>query len=152
MVKHIMLHQKLLLRGKFDEKRERNSCSGYILDYNASPLTEAELLQVHVTLTTIQISQLVELSHWEASAICKDLLHMILPKLGTMIVPLAGPGLPQKKSGMKSCHVVNSESESDCDYDDWDGDDEDKTNEDGESEEGAEGVDEAGTVTAAIHE
>ena len=53
MVKHTMLCQKLLLRGKFDDKREQKSCSGYILDYDASPLTEDELLKAHVTLTTI---------------------------------------------------------------------------------------------------
>ncbi len=74
MVKHIMVRQKLLLSGNFNDKRERKSHSDYILDYDASPLTEKKLLRAHITLTTIQINQLIDIGHHEADAICRDLL------------------------------------------------------------------------------
>jgi hypothetical protein len=56
MIKHIMVWQKLLLSGKFDDKKEQTSRSGYILDYDAKPLTDEELIQARVTLTTMQIN------------------------------------------------------------------------------------------------
>lgn len=55
MIKHIMIRQKLLLSGKFDDKRERSSRSGYIFDYDASPLTEPEILKARVTLTNTHL-------------------------------------------------------------------------------------------------
>jgi hypothetical protein len=119
MVKHIMLCQKLLLGGKFNDSRERKSCSGYILDYDASPLTEEELLKAHITLTTIQINWIVEPSHREADTICKDLLHMPLPKRPIPLIPLIGPAQDNrraKKQGSKS-DVEDKE--------DFEGDDED---------------------------
>jgi len=56
MVKHTMLHQRLMLSGKFSAKRERSARAGYILDYDATPLSEEELLRAHVTLTTLDIN------------------------------------------------------------------------------------------------
>ena len=123
MVKHIMLRQKLLLGSKFDDKREWKSRSGYILDYDASPLTEDELLKARVTLTSIQINQIVELGHREADAICKELLHMPLPKRQIPLTPLIGPAQNNRKAKKQG-------SKSDMeDEEDFEGDEEDEDEE-----------------------
>lgn len=36
MVQHITLRQKMLLTGKFDERREKSSAVGYIMDYDSA--------------------------------------------------------------------------------------------------------------------
>jgi hypothetical protein len=89
MIKHIMFRQCMLLSGKFSLKKERTSQVGYILDYDASPLTE-ELLRCRVTLTTEDIHRLVDLGYCEAVQICKDLLHMPVPQLPLILAPLSG--------------------------------------------------------------
>ncbi len=145
MVKHIMLCQKLLLGGNFDDKRERKSRSGYILDYDASPLTEEELLRAHVTLTTIQINQLVDIGHREADAICRDLLGIPVSKRGIPLIPLIGPAQGKKvlkKPGSGSYTDVNEALE---------GDEED-VDEGGLLEEVEEEVDEAGTAIEAARD
>jgi len=145
MVKHIMLCQKLLLGGNFDDKRERKSRSGYILDYDASPLTEEELLRAHVTLTTIQINQLVDIGHREADAICRDLLGIPVSKRGIPLIPLIGPAQGKKvlkKPGSGSYTDVNEALE---------GDEED-VDEGGPLEEVEEEVDEAGTAIEAARD
>lgn len=63
---------------------------GYILDYDASPLTQEELIRARVTLTVEDIHQLVELGYREAAQICKDLLHMPVPSLPLILAPLSG--------------------------------------------------------------
>src|SRR6202451_1225503 len=90
MVKHIMFRQRMLLSGKFDTKKESTSRVGYILDYDASPLTQEELIRARVTLTVEDIHQLVELGYREAAQICKDLLHMPVPSLPLILAPLSG--------------------------------------------------------------
>jgi hypothetical protein len=90
MIKHIMFRQRMLLSGKFSSKKERTSRVGYILDYDPSPLTEAELLRRRVTLTTEDVHQLVDLGYREAVQICKDLLHMPVPQLPLILSPLSG--------------------------------------------------------------
>lgn len=150
MVKHIMLRQKLLLGGKFDDKRERNSRSGYILDYDASPLTERELMEARVDLTTIQINQLVDLGHREADAICRDLLHMVLPKAGTLLVSLVGPTQGRKKTKANSQRVQTSDTE--YDSDEWEGDEEDASDDDTVDDEVTEDADEASTAIAAARD
>jgi len=145
MVKHIMLHQKLLLDGNFNNKRERISRSGYILDYAASPLTEEGLLRAHVTLTTIQINQLVDIGHREADAIYRDLLRMPVSKRGIPLIPLIGPAQGKKKSKRQG-------SGSDTDDDKaFEGDEEDGDEEE-PLEEAEEEVDEGGTAIEAARD
>ncbi|KAF8487748.1 hypothetical protein F5888DRAFT_1758869 [Russula emetica] len=136
MVKHIMLRQKLLLSSNFNDKRERKTRSGYISDYDASPLTEEESLKARVTLTTIQINQLVDIGHREADAICRDLPRLPVSKRGIPLIPLIGPVQGKKKSKRQG-------SGSDTDDDAFEGNEEDGDEE--EPLEEAEGkVDEAG--------
>jgi hypothetical protein len=137
MVKHTMLHQRLLLSGKFNVKKERSSRAGYILDYDATPLTEDELLKARVDLTILEINQIVELAHKEAVAICKDVLHMPVAAPPLQLAPLSGPTKKQTRCS----------EDSDSEDDDWEGD-----SEDGEDSHGTEFVDvesEAGAVGAA---
>ena len=147
MVKHIMLRQKLLLSGNFNDKRERKSQSGYILDYDASPLTEEELLKARVTLTTVQINQLVDIGHREADAICQDLLHMPVSKRGTPLIPLIGPA-----QGKTKLRTQGSGSDTDDDEafkgDEEDGDEEGQLDE----AEAAEDIDEADTAIEATRD
>jgi hypothetical protein len=146
MIKHIMLRQKLLLSGKFDDKKERTSRSGYILDYDANPLTEEELLRARVTLTTMHINQLVDIAHREADLICRDLLHMVLPKSGTLLAPLAGP--PAEKKSLKS---NTGTADDEYDSDDWDCEEE-ETDDEMDDDLEAEEVDEAERVIAAARD
>jgi hypothetical protein len=143
MVKHIMLRRKLLLGGKFDDKRERKSYSGYILDYDASPLTENKLLKACITLTTIQINQIVKLGHCKAATICKDLLHIPLPKHQIPLIPLIGPVQGNKRAKQQG---LESDAE---DKDDFKGDEED-----GKEllEEAEEELDDAGMAIEAAHD
>ena len=145
MVKHIMLRQKLLLGGKFDDKRGEKKRSSYIFDYDASPLTEEELLKARITLTTIQINQLIDIGHREADAICRDLLHMPVSKRGIPLIPLIGPA-----QGKRKLKKQGSDSDSECD-EDFEGDEEDGDEEE-LLEEVEEEVDEAGTAIEAAHD
>lgn len=147
MIKHIMVRQKLLLSGKFNDKKERTSRSGYILDYDAKPLTDEELMRGRVTLTTMQINQLVDLAHREADSICRDLLHMTLPKSGTPLAPLVGPPTEKKTSKSKSLKDLDDEYDSD----DWDGEEE-ETDYEIDDDQLAEEADESDRVIAAARD
>ncbi|KAG6895279.1 hypothetical protein C0992_002217 [Termitomyces sp. T32_za158] len=87
MVKHIELRQKLLLSGKFKEARERHSASGYIMDYDARPLTSDDKELATVKLTDCDLNELVSLGFHEAYHICKDLLK-IPASLPTLEAPI----------------------------------------------------------------
>ncbi|KII93766.1 hypothetical protein PLICRDRAFT_674207 [Plicaturopsis crispa FD-325 SS-3] len=115
MVKHVMLRQHLLLSGKFNEKRERTSGAGYTLDYDATPLTEEELLHSRVALTTHDIHQLVEVGYQEAVAICKDILCMPVPSL-PLTLKVLKPG-SQHKSRAKAPAAGHSDDDTDSDPD-----------------------------------
>jgi hypothetical protein len=144
MVKHTMLHQRLLLSGKFDAKKERTSRAGYMLDYDATPLTEDELHQACITLSTHEINQIVELAHKEAMGVCRDILHMPVPKLPLTLVPLSGP----KDQGGQDDSDDDSGDDDDFEEDDhWDGDREDE--DDTERCEFVDAEDEAGAAGAA---
>lgn len=151
MVKHIMTRQKLLLGGKFDDRRERNSRSGYILDYDATPLTSEELSKACIIITTLQINQLVELGHREADVICRKILHLIIPKAGTPLVPLSGPSpSPKSKNNINTQNTADSEDEEEIDN--WEGDDEESDGEEDTYEDDPEDDDEAATVIAATRD
>lgn len=142
-MKHIMLCQKLLLRGKFDDKRERNSWSGYILDYNASPLTEAELMQAHVTLTIIQIHHLLILATGQLMSFVRISSTCPYQKGGLPLYPLLAPHRRRANPNLKQQKLW---TEMWSDFDDWEGDKEDSDDSWGEPEE-----DEAGIMIAAAH-
>src|SRR5882762_324349 len=96
-----------MLSGKFSAKREQSACVGYILDYNATPLSKEELLRTHITLTTLDINRIIELAHKEAGAIVHDILHMPEPKLPLTLVPLSGPNTPKSNSKAKGYESLN---------------------------------------------
>lgn len=78
-------------------------------------------MKARVTLTTIQINQLVDLGHREADSICCDLLHMVLPKRRIPLTPLIGP--PRKtRTNSKAQQSTDSDPEDD---NEWEDDDED---------------------------
>jgi hypothetical protein len=81
MVQHIMACQRILLSGKFHEEREKSSGVGYILDFDASPLTPADYRLAIANLTTQDINGLVELAFHEAELISKELLKISVPQI-----------------------------------------------------------------------
>ncbi|KAF7969844.1 hypothetical protein HWV62_25914 [Athelia sp. TMB] len=130
MIKHIMLQQRLLLSGKFNIKKERTSRAGYIMDYDATPLTEEELVAARVTLTELEINQIVILGWTEASQICKCILYMPIPSFPLRLVPLSGPPKKHKAAPVQASHD-DGEDDDDFEpyeYDDWTGDDESHVN------------------------
>ena len=138
LVKHIMLRQKILLTQKSGTlpRPEREAKSGYILDFDSTPLSPEELKECHVKLTTADLNALVELAAKEAEKISRQLLHMkvtrpsvkhpwVLAALGIDIIT------SHKTSGT---HDTDSDSESDWEtdpkedlHDDSDNDDLDPT-------------------------
>src|ERR1700683_5003231 len=125
----------MLLSEKFDIKKERTSRVGYILDYDASPLTKEELLYAHVALTTDDIHQLVELGYREAVQICKDLLHMPVPQPPLILAPLSGVTSKAKSAPNRTMAVVD-DKDSDADIEEEDDDDnsEAQTEQDGDAD------------------
>ena len=79
MVQHIMVPQWILLLGNFKENREKQSGVGYILDFDAMPLSHKSYQLAVVDLTTQDINNLVELGYKEAKMICRDLLKIVVP-------------------------------------------------------------------------
>lgn len=124
MVKHTMLQQCLLLSGKFDVKKERDSRASYILDYDATLLTNKELSQARVTLTTLDINEIVALAYKEASAIYKVILHMPVPSLPLQLVPLSGPTAARQKPLVGMHNGKGDDEDDESDEDEWEGDDE----------------------------
>ena len=111
LVKHIMLRQHILLTGSIKYKKERNSRSGYILDYDPTPLTPAQLQQTRVVISNELMNHIVELAHDEATAICKQLLGMASPPLPWVHVPLQAPTARRQRSKP----IVTDEAEGDED-------------------------------------
>ncbi|KAI1786080.1 hypothetical protein LXA43DRAFT_975946 [Ganoderma leucocontextum] len=92
LVKHVMLRQKLLLSGKYTAQKERNSGTGYILDYDPTPLTAAEVQHLRVPkLPVTVLHQIVELAYTEAGQIAKQLLFISPPSLPLKHIPLRAP-------------------------------------------------------------
>ena len=81
MVQHIMVRQRILLSENFKENREKESGVGYILDFDATPLSPESYQLAVVDLTTQDIHNLVELGYKEAEMICRDLLKIVVPRL-----------------------------------------------------------------------
>lgn len=123
MVQNIMVRQKLLLMGKFSEKREKDSAASYSFDYNPHPLTAKELDAFRVQLNNQELNCLVELAFHEAAQICKDILHICVPLLkANNPLPLSPLGAP-KVTQMAVIHqssepaVGKSDDEAESDID-----------------------------------
>ena len=124
MVKHIMLRQRLLLSGKFKEKRERDSVCGYIMDYDGTPILAKETRLSVTTITDHAMSELVAVGFNEASRLCKDILHIsVIQPTGSAPIILVPVGAhlrkpKAKKPREKSNNGDSSESETDSDVED----------------------------------
>ncbi|KAF8074050.1 hypothetical protein FPV67DRAFT_784077 [Lyophyllum atratum] len=132
MIKHIELRQRLLLSGKFKENRERHSASGYIMDYDATPLTSDDKKLATLSIPDADLNELVSLAFQEAFHICRDLLHIpVLLPTETTPLQLTPLGAHRKKvkparkkavdgdgSGSGSEHDPDSDSDTDSEVGD----------------------------------
>ncbi|KAJ7511549.1 hypothetical protein B0H11DRAFT_2268643 [Mycena galericulata] len=121
MVQHIMVRQRILLSGSFKEKRQRNSRVGYVLDFDASPLTAEDRKLAEVKITDVEMHSLVELAFVEAALICTQLLHIPAPK-PTVQKPLklTPLGAPTPKTNPSAGDNIDSDSSSDDEEDEQD--------------------------------
>ncbi|KAJ7751325.1 hypothetical protein DFH07DRAFT_774922 [Mycena maculata] len=112
MVQHVMVRQRILLSGSFKEKQSRTSRVGYILDFDASPLTAEDRKLAEVKITDTEMNSLVELAFVEAALICTQILHIPAPKpTEQKPLKLAELGVPVPKA------KANGEDGSDSDLD-----------------------------------
>ncbi|KAJ6483067.1 hypothetical protein DFH09DRAFT_1340533 [Mycena vulgaris] len=116
IVQHVMVRQRILLSSSFKEKRERKASLGYVLDFDASPLTPEDLKPAHISVSDVEINSLVELAFQEAASICTQLLHIPAPtptnRKPVRLTPLGAPARKPKAS------QDDSEDDSDPDVDD----------------------------------
>ncbi|KAJ7837146.1 hypothetical protein B0H13DRAFT_1912627 [Mycena leptocephala] len=118
MVQHMAVRQRILLSGRFHEKRERNARVGYVLDFDTSPLTAEDRKLAEVRLTDSDINALVELAFQEASLICTQLLGIAAPKpTREDPVALAPLGAPMR-TGKQVVPPGDSDSDWDIDPED----------------------------------
>ncbi|EIW59893.1 uncharacterized protein TRAVEDRAFT_122203 [Trametes versicolor FP-101664 SS1] len=124
LVKHVMLRQRILLSGDFQTKKERNSRSGYILDYDPTPLTPEELAQSCVKMPDHILNDLVALAFDEASQICKQLLGMSFPANQPFtLTTLQAPPPPRRKKGTSNADDSDTDDDEDDDASDVEADD-----------------------------
>ncbi|KAG2122882.1 hypothetical protein BD769DRAFT_1670519 [Suillus cothurnatus] len=76
IVRHVMVHQQLLLTHTYKETREKDLFAGYILDVNTTPLSDDQFRRAKSTLNSLQLNQTVELAFHEAMLICCEILHI----------------------------------------------------------------------------
>src|SRR5258708_30906557 len=102
MVQNVMVRQQILLTGNIKQKQEQDSHSGYLMEYDATPLTNQDIHNVTVELATgmLQIDHLVEITYKEASAICQDLLGISVPTV-TIDKPLKSAVMGALSQGHK---------------------------------------------------
>ena len=117
MVRNVMVRQRILLTGNIKQKRERDSRSGYLMEYNATLLTNQDIHNATVDLATLQIDPLVEIAYKEASAICQDLLGISAPTV-TIDKPLklavmGALSQGHKESGTTTDNVATNDDDSD---------------------------------------
>ncbi|KAF8060260.1 hypothetical protein FPV67DRAFT_1632538 [Lyophyllum atratum] len=115
MVKHIEVRQRLLLSGQFAEKRERHSAAGYIMDYDATPLSPHDKQLATVNLTDSELNVLVTLAFRETCHICKNILHI------PITVPTDNSPLDLSRLGAPP-PAKNSKKKSKIEADDFDSD------------------------------
>ncbi|KAJ7266521.1 hypothetical protein C8J57DRAFT_977001, partial [Mycena rebaudengoi] len=144
MVQHVMVRQRILLSGSFKERRDRKARVGYVLDFDASPLTPEDRKLAEVRLTDADMNSLVELAFVEASLICTQILHIPAAK------PTAQKPLELAPLGV---HTPKSKpsSKDDSDSDEADFEDEDET-QISESASIHNGSDESRMIALAAHD
>jgi hypothetical protein len=120
LIKHLMVRQRILLSGKFGEKRERNSRSGYSFDFDNSPLSSEDLLRSRVTLTTHDINRLIEIGCKDAIQICRTILCMPIPSLPLVLSPLAAVGRKMVQPERSTGADLEDDSEEDIEEDEDD--------------------------------
>jgi hypothetical protein len=136
MVKHIMLRQRLLLSGKFKEKRERDSACGYIMDYDATPILAKESPQLStISITDLSVSELVVVGFNEASHLCKDILHISVTQptasAPIQLVPVGAHLRKPKAQASKAKSNDNDSSDSETDTGETDSEVEDESEDEG---------------------
>ncbi|KAJ7212037.1 hypothetical protein GGX14DRAFT_393664 [Mycena pura] len=118
IVQHVMVRQRILLSGSFKERRERKAGLGYVLDFDATPLTAEDLKLAYVSIADTEMNSLVELAFHEASLICTQLLHISAP-MPTVdkhlnLTPL---GAPPPKAKIADSDDSDADSDADSDSD-----------------------------------
>ena len=148
LIKHLMVRQRILLSGTFDEKRERNSRSGYSFDFDSTPLSSEDLLRSRVTLTTHDLNRLIEIGCKDAIQICKTILCMPIPSLPIALAPLGAVGRKNAQP-QRSSTVAGGDDSEEEDYDEEVLEDEDDDIEDPAADTFGKDLDLAATTAAA---
>ena len=117
LIKHLMVWQQILLSGKFGEKSEWNSRSGYSFDFDNSPLSSEDLLHSRITLTTHNINRLIEIGCKDAIQICRMILCMPIPSLLLVLSPLAAIGHKRVQPKRSTGADLKDSSEEDVEED-----------------------------------
>ena len=104
---------------------------GYILDYDAAPLTAKDFCLALPKLTRSDLNGIFETAFSEASSICKDILKISIPTPSIeKLVPLVKCGAPHPKPKNRK-KTATSKSIDDEDFDDSkEGEDSDSDNND----------------------
>src|SRR5258708_36574102 len=92
--------------GNIKQKQEWDSHSGYLMEYNATPLTNQDIHNATVDLAMLQIDSLIEIAYKEASAICQDLLGISAPTV-TIDKPLKLAVMGALSQGHKVSGTMN---------------------------------------------
>ncbi|KAI1782137.1 hypothetical protein LXA43DRAFT_977717 [Ganoderma leucocontextum] len=113
----------IILSGKVSAKKERTSRSGYVIDYDATLLTPAELQNARVVMPIPVLNRLVELAFQEASAIAKQLLYLPVPKLPLDHIPLQPPPSSRRRRRTTEADLDTDTEDDQCSDSDSDSDD-----------------------------
>ncbi|KAJ7456383.1 hypothetical protein B0H11DRAFT_2244071 [Mycena galericulata] len=114
MVQHMEVRQRILLSGKFNLKRERDSNVGYIMDYDAKALSVEDQHFAAGRVDDSDLDKLAELAFREAAQIRKDILHIAAPVLSAgKPLELAPLGCSLRKKKVTAADDVDSDLESD---------------------------------------
>lgn len=138
LVKHVMLRQKILLTRKTSKQTgcsqagiDRGGCSGYIFDFDNSPLSAEELKNSRSHLSKTELNLLVELAEKEASKIARQLLHIKIvspSKRAWVLAPISTETAAAHRK-RKNMQVLDDDSDTD-----WESDLEEDLHDDSDSE------------------
>ncbi|KAJ7215413.1 hypothetical protein GGX14DRAFT_533972 [Mycena pura] len=96
------------------EKRDRKANQGYVLDFDASPLTAEDRQLAYLAVTDAEMNTLVKVAHQEATLISSELLNISAPTPTELkpvkLTPLSS--LPPTRKPAKS-HQSGDDSETD---------------------------------------
>ncbi|KAH9919884.1 uncharacterized protein B0H18DRAFT_1122200 [Fomitopsis serialis] len=119
-----------LARKSTGATKECTARSGYILDYDDSPLTADELVRARVKLTRPDLKKLVELAASEAKAISSKILRMRVPRSPWELAPINAPTSRKKNRSTKddTDDIDTTDSDSDLSDEDFDESSDDDSN------------------------